>query len=100
MGWSFALINGRLAEIFFEREDDEKEPKMQGHCYVSADEYTTKREKKYIEQDTKKYQFSYRKGVYRDKIRNKVLQNAPLNKDEGVPAKDLITLLKQLDAES
>ena len=28
MGWSFAKINGRLAEVFFDREDNEKEPKI------------------------------------------------------------------------
>ncbi len=36
MKWCFATVNGRLAEIFFEREENEKEPKIIGHSYVSA----------------------------------------------------------------
>lgn len=77
MGWSFAKVNGRLAEVFFDRKDNEKEPRMRGHCYVSESEYKTKKEKKWIKQDTEKYQFSYRKKVYRDKIRNKILKQSP-----------------------
>ncbi len=77
MGWSFAKINGRLAEVFFDREAKEKEPKIRGHCYVSESEYRTKKEKKWIKQDTEKYQFSYRNKVYRDKIRNKILKQSP-----------------------
>lgn len=76
MGWSFARINGRLAEIFFDREEDETEPKIIGHCYVSASEYKTKREQKWIEKDTERYQFSYLNKIYRDKIRKKVLQRS------------------------
>ena len=65
MGWCFALINGRLAEIFF----DEKRGKriFFGHAYVKESEYQSKREKIWIEKDTKKCQFSYRKGVYKSK---------------------------------
>lgn len=77
MSWSFAKVNGRLAEVFFDREDSEKDPKIRGHCYVSASEYKTKKEKKWIKQDTEKYQFSYRNKVYRDKIRNKILKQSP-----------------------
>lgn len=77
MSWCFAILNGRLAEIFFERKENEKEPKIMGHCYVSVSEYKTKKEQKMIEQDTKRYHFSYRNKVYRDKIRKKVLQRTP-----------------------
>lgn len=93
------MINGRLAEIFFEREDSEKEPKVIGHCYVPADEYKTKYEQKWIEQDTKRYQLSYRNKTYRDKIRNKVLLNAPRESDDGstkgMPIKKAIALLER-----
>jgi len=102
MSWCFAKVNGRLAEIYFDREDIEDEPKMMGHCYVSADEYKTKKEQKWIEQDTKRYQFSYRNKVYRDKIKNKILQNAPRDEDvsstKGIPIEELIARLEQLDA--
>lgn len=47
-----------------------------GHCYVSASEYKTKKEQKWIEKDTKRYQFSYRNKVYRDKIRKKVMKRS------------------------
>ncbi len=77
MSWCFAILNGRLAEIFFERKENEKEPKIMGHCYVSASEYKTKREQKMIEKDTKRYHFSCRNKIYRDKIRKKVLQRIP-----------------------
>lgn len=95
------MVNGRLAEIFFDREDDEIEPKMMGHCYVSADEYKTRQEKNWIEKDTKRNQFSYRNKVYRDKIGNKVLENAPRDvggSTKGIPIDELIALLKQRDA--
>src|SRR3989338_1036985 len=86
MNWCFAKVNGRLAEIFFDREDDEDEPKMMGHCYVSASEYKTKR-----------CQFSYRNKVYRDKIKNKILQNAPRPAADDVTSmsiEEIMTLLK------
>ena len=99
MSWSFALINGRLAEIFFEREESKKEPKVIGHCYVSADEYKTKYEQKWIERDTKRYQLSYRNKTYRDKIRNTVLQNASREADDGstkgMPIEKAIALLEK-----
>jgi hypothetical protein len=64
-GWCFALVNKRLAEIYF----DEKHGTY-GHCYVKREEYS-KREQKMIDSDIKKYQFVYRKGYYTDKIRAK-----------------------------
>lgn len=51
--WSFAIINGKLAEIHFDKMKDGS-IKLYGHCYVKASEYKTKQEKKYIEEDTKK----------------------------------------------
>lgn len=78
MSWCFALINGRLAELFFDREEGESEPKIIGHSCVSISEYKTKRDQKLIEKDTKRYQFSYRNKIYRDKIRKKVLKRSTL----------------------
>ena len=39
MTWCFAIINDRLAEIYFE---DEGKNKILGHCYVDEKEYKTK----------------------------------------------------------
>ena len=75
MPWSFALINNKLAEIYFDHTKN-GEPLMRGHCYVNAKEYTTKREKKWIETDTKKFQLSYRNRRYRDKQKGIQFQSA------------------------
>ena len=63
-GWSFAIVNGRLAEIHFK-----KGLGIWAHAYVKRTEYSTKREQKMIDEDIKKCVFSYRKGYYYDKIR-------------------------------
>jgi len=63
MYWSFAIINGRLAEVFFDKKGDT--PVFLGHCYVRKEEYPTKREQRMIERDIKKNRLSYRKGEYR-----------------------------------
>ena len=63
-GWSFAIVNGKLAEIHFK-----KGLGIWAHAYVKREEYKTKREQKMIDQDIKTQVFSYRKGYYYDKIR-------------------------------
>ena len=68
MGWSFAIVNGKLAEIFFDRRKNKAI--FYGHAYLNEDEYKTKQEKKWIKLDTAKHKFSYRKGVYKDKMGN------------------------------
>lgn len=68
MGWAFAIINGRLAEIFFDNETKVKKgalKKIQGHCYVEISEYKTKRERQMIKKDTERNRFSYRNKKYR-----------------------------------
>lgn len=60
--WCFAIVNGRLAEIFY---DDKK--RINGHCYVNRKDYKTKKEQKWIEQDTKKLRFVWRNKQYRQK---------------------------------
>ena len=62
MSWCFALINNRLAEIFFEERGGVME--ILGHAYVSADEYDSAQEKRYIEEDTAKFRLVYRGEEY------------------------------------
>jgi len=63
-GWCFAIVNKKLAEIFFERRKNKLE--LNAHCFIKKSDYETKKEKQYIKTDTKKYKFTYRKGVYKD----------------------------------
>ena len=65
--WCFAFINNRLAELYFDR-DKKGRLLLEGHGYIDDTKGWTREEKKWIPIDTKKYQFSYRKGYYRDKI--------------------------------
>jgi len=69
MGWCFAIINNRLAEIYFDRKKEKT--KIFGHCYIRKEEYKIKQEQKWIKEDTAKFRFTYRKGKYkRIKIKN------------------------------
>lgn len=63
-GWCFAVVNGRLVEIHFKRGLG-----IWAHTYVKRNEYFTKREQKTINEDIRKYVFSYQKGFYYDKIK-------------------------------
>lgn len=63
MGWSFAIINNKLAEIYFEKKRGKI--KFLGHCYVKKSEYKLKDEKGWIRKDTAKFRFVYRNGDYR-----------------------------------
>ena len=65
MEWSFAKINRRLAEIYYEKKKGKL--KFLGHCYVKKSEFKTKKEQKWIEEDIKKFRFFYRDGLYKDK---------------------------------
>jgi len=64
MGWCYALVNNRLAELFFESRKG-KEPKIRGYCLVKREEYKTKTEQRWIDWDTAKFRFSYRRGKFR-----------------------------------
>lgn len=81
MCWCFAIINNKLAEIYFDKNKKET-TKFKGHCYIQRKEFParglphckagwsasggkTKTEQKQIDQDIAKYRFSYRKGRYR-----------------------------------
>ena len=63
MSWCFALINNRLAEIFFEKCG--RKIKILAHCYVKREEYKTKKELCWIDRETKKFRLSYRNKHYR-----------------------------------
>ncbi|OGJ43004.1 hypothetical protein A3B60_01050 [Candidatus Peregrinibacteria bacterium RIFCSPLOWO2_01_FULL_39_12] len=63
MYWCFATINNRLAEIFFKKGKTDS-IKIFGHAYVNKSEYISKKEQKWIAEDTRKLKFSYRKGNY------------------------------------
>ena len=62
MGWSFAIINNKLAEVFFEKKRGKI--KFQGHVFVKKSEYSTREEQKWIEKDTKKVNLTFREGKY------------------------------------
>jgi len=61
-GWSFAKVNGRLAEIHFQKKYG-----VYSHCYIRRGEYS-KQEQRMIDEDIKKCQFIYRKRYYFDKL--------------------------------
>jgi hypothetical protein len=64
MNWSFAIINNKLAEIYFERKKNGN-VKFIGHCYVKREEYKTKKEQNYIDKDIVCTKLLYRKGDYK-----------------------------------
>ncbi len=64
MSWCFATVNGKLAEIFFERQKEKLN--ILGHAYVKKSEYKTKKEKTWIENDARKFVLIYRNNAYED----------------------------------
>ena len=62
MSWSFAIINNKLAEVFFDKT--RKGLKFRSHCYVNRSEYTDKRELKQLDKDTQKVKLTYRNQRY------------------------------------
>ena len=63
MSWCFAIVNNKLAEIFFERKG--KKTSIFAHCYVDKTAYKTKEEQKWIAQETKKYKFIWKNKIYK-----------------------------------
>ena len=63
MSWCFAIVNRRLAEIYFEKTRGRI--KIIGHCYIDREDYQTKQEQRWIEEDIERYRFVYRKGKYK-----------------------------------
>ena len=64
--WCFAIVNGKLSEIYFYKNKREK-PEIFGHCYVEREEYS-KKEQKIIDVDAKKCNFTCRNKIYKPKI--------------------------------
>jgi len=63
MNWCFAIINSKLAEVYFERRYGKI--KYLGHCYINKSEHKTKKEKDYIKNDTQHMKIVYRNGSYK-----------------------------------
>jgi hypothetical protein len=66
MSWCFAIVNNRLAEIYFDKKKTGK-PEIMGHCYVKREDFKTKGEQNAIKEDTAKYRFVYRNKEYKEK---------------------------------
>jgi len=66
MCWCFAMVNNRLAEIYFDKKKN-GQIKIDGHCYVKKEDFKTKKEQKWIKEDTARCRFSYRKRKYKKK---------------------------------
>lgn len=64
MSWCFAIVNNRLAEIYFNETKNGK-PEFLGHCYIKKDEFKTKKEQKLIIRDIEKVQLAYRNKKYK-----------------------------------
>ena len=62
MDWSFAIINGRLAEIYYNKRG--RILSFIGHSYVDKSHYKSKKEKLWIEHDTQTHIFTYRNSRY------------------------------------
>ncbi len=63
-GWCFALLNSKLAEIFFHKNKD-GQATIYAHCYVKKEEYTTKKERAWIEKDISRFRVTYHRGNYK-----------------------------------
>ena len=64
MSWCFAIINKRLAEIYFDKKKN-GQIKFLGHCYIKRENYKDKQELSYLNQDIKKFRFIYRNKKYK-----------------------------------
>ncbi|MBU3965408.1 hypothetical protein KKG29_03925 [Patescibacteria group bacterium] len=64
MNWCFAVINGKLGEIYFEKNKN-GQINFLGHCYVKREWFKTKQEQKCIGADVKKVKIIYRNKKYR-----------------------------------
>lgn len=59
MSWMFAIINRRLAEIFFEEKSGGR-VECPGYCYVKRSEYKSRKERDYIREDTKRLKLRWK----------------------------------------
>jgi len=61
--WCFAIVNNKLAEIYFDEKKNSKN-EIWGHCYVKKEDFKTKQEQKWITVDTKKVRIVYKNKKY------------------------------------
>ena len=61
--WSYALINGRLGEIYFSRPRGKLV--IEGHSYISPTETFTKAEVAALQHDIQRTQLTYYRQQYR-----------------------------------
>ena len=59
MSQCFAIVNNRLAEIYFDKKKN-GQTKIWGHCYVQKEDYKTKQEQKWFIRDIKRVKVMYR----------------------------------------
>ena len=63
MAWCFAIVNRRLAEIYFEKKRGKN--RIFAHCYIRKEDFKTKKERKQIAEDTKRVKVVHRSKKYR-----------------------------------
>jgi hypothetical protein len=83
MNWCFAKVNNKLAEIYFEK-DTNGTIRLFGHCYVNENEYKTKKEKRWINNDISKFRLVYRNGRYIDKNHQHIYSLIPSSSVAGL----------------
>lgn len=64
MSWCFAIVNNKLAEIYFEKKKNGKNG-IFAHCYIKRKDFKTKKERKQINEDTKRVKVIYRGKKYK-----------------------------------
>ena len=64
MSWCFAIVNNKLAEIFFDKNKNGQN-EISAHCYIEKEDYKSKQEQKWIKQDTKRVKLVYRNKKYK-----------------------------------
>jgi hypothetical protein len=62
-GWCFALVNSRLAEMYFDRVKNHQ-PEIWAHCYVKKEEFKTKTEQKQIAKDIEHLKIVHKNKKY------------------------------------
>lgn len=59
MSWMFGIVNGKLSEVFFEEKSNGKVECL-GYCYVKRSEYKSRKEQRYIREDTKRLKLRWK----------------------------------------
>jgi hypothetical protein len=95
VGWCFAIINGRLGEIYLKVDGGVNG--IWSHCYIKREEFT-KTEQKMIDKDIKKHRLVYRKGKYQQVklVKKNHVMSRNLNKNEKPPPNGFGSPLGQL----